>query len=243
MSISEQLETIASNSTKTAAEVTKILEQVSSRYDALSTKIDNYNVTSSRLYRKKFGMLGDSYVAYNNGETAYKYVAAKYSMTYYNYGINGNTVGYPTYNSALPMSERYVDMVDDLDYIGFVGGHNDASKGTPIGTPEDSTNTTFMGALNLLASGLIEKYLGKKIFAVTPWNIDDTRDLYNEAILKIFGEKWGIPVLDADKYSGMHMKSSAWRTMYSSSSGDTAHLNANGSRLYMDVVESFMLQL
>jgi lysophospholipase L1-like esterase len=74
------------------------------------------------------------------------------------------------------MSVRYAGMDDAADLVVVFGGTNDFGHGTaPIGTTEDFTTETFLGAVNVLMTGLIEKYPAASICFLTPLH----RDFYD----------------------------------------------------------------
>ena len=127
----------------------------------------------------------------------------------YNYGMGWSTVGYmencschtdTDYNHN-PFVYRYDTMVE-ADIIAVQGGINDKGVDLPIGDIEDTEATTFYGALNILASGLKEKYPNSYIFFMTGFNYYTTSTAdweeytaYNNAIEEVC-EKHGIDCLD-----------------------------------------------
>ena len=86
---------------------------------------------------------------------------------------NGNkakiTETWRTINDALrtPLTARFDLMTDDADVIVVHCGTNDFVW-TDVGTPTDTTNLTFCGALNNLILGLQQKYPNKPIIFMTP---------------------------------------------------------------------------
>ncbi len=112
----------------------------------------------------------------------------------YNYGRCGSTIA----KGSDPMCERYVNMADGFDIVSVMGGGNDSSRGTSIGTITDSTSDTFFGGLNILAKGLKEKYPNAFIFFMTPLknaNENPNRVLCRNAMLEFCAEN-DFPVLD-----------------------------------------------
>ena len=64
-------------------------------------------------------------------------------------------------------------MSDEADYIVIFAGNNDFTQSVPMGTPDSFDTDTFYGALNVMLSGIREKYPTGKILYVTPlrmWN-------------------------------------------------------------------------
>lgn len=252
MSASTQYEVIASNSARTAAEVTKILERVTyggideSRYNELKIGIDK--TLSNSLYNKKFGMLGDSYVNYENDDGAphaYQVVAIRNSMQYFDYGKSGNTVARvantTNWNYSQAMCVRYVDMINDLDYVGFEGGTNDQSIGVPVGELTDTSESTFCGALNILCEGLLKKYVGKKIFGVSRFNVNDASLIFIDAFESVC-QRWSIPCLSGRR-NEVYMRIPEFRAKFSNTAGDVSHFNKLGHEYFAERLESFMLAL
>ena len=206
---------------------------------------------SSKLFNKKFAMLGDSYVKGNKTDenlTAYNIASLKLGASYTNYGINGNTIAsYDGYaDNQLPMSIRYADMDDTLDIVGFEGGRNDYNHKIPIGTDNDTDTTTFKGALNVLCEGLIKKYLGKKIFGVPCWSVNTSANTagatqldYLNAFVHIVHDVWGIEVLDS-RSVGVYMNSPEFLAKYTEDGNSISHLNADGHAMFANKVENFL---
>ena len=171
------------------------------------------NLSDNILNGKKIGALGDSLIngnAIGYTYTAFYLIAQKNNMQYINYGLNGNPIARPSnYSGNTPMSERYIDMDNDLDYIIVLGGANDKRLNVPIETNSDITNETFKGALNVLIKGLLTKYPKKKILFMTNYNrYPDLNSLgltdihYVDAMLEICA-LYGIPCFDNYRKSGV----------------------------------------
>ncbi|MBE6690706.1 MAG: SGNH/GDSL hydrolase family protein [Ruminococcaceae bacterium] len=121
----------------------------------------------------KLVTIGDSYFygggAHNDSVWGAK-LAARYGMEFYNYGIDGSTVSnYVTTNS--PMVDRYAGMTDGADIVIFEGGRNDYNKSVPLGEVGNTDTKTFLGAVQTMLAGLMEKYPNALIICVTPWNL------------------------------------------------------------------------
>lgn len=89
------------------------------------------------------------------------------------YGIGGSTVS--TYVDQHPMCVRYADMAEDANYIIIFAGNNDFTQSVPLGTEDSLDTNTFYGALNIMLSGLREKYPNGKFLYITPlrmWNYE-----------------------------------------------------------------------
>lgn len=148
----------------------------------------------------RYGALGDS-ITQGYGVTPYGDVlASSEKLMFTNYGISGNRIADSTETGSEPMYIRYTAMNDDLDIITVFGGTNDYASQTPIGENDDSTGSTFKGALNILCSGLISKYVGKRLGFITPIHRSSENASiplvnYVNAVKEICG-RYGIPVLD-----------------------------------------------
>lgn len=173
-------------------------------------------VEANPLKGKKIGALGDSLIYGNsigNEYTSLYKIAERNNMTYTNYGLNGNPIAYKSGITQTPMCQRYSSMSNNLDYIVVLGGANDRRLNIPIGTNEDTQNTTFKGALKILIEGLLTKYPGKKILFMTNYNRVQGKNSVNaedkdyvDAMLEICGI-YGIPCFDNYRKSGI-----SWHT-------------------------------
>ncbi len=67
-----------------------------------------------------------------------------------------------------PLVNRYGDIPADADLITIFMGTNDYGHDTPLGTIDDTTDTSFYGALNIIASALIENNPNAEIVFITP---------------------------------------------------------------------------
>lgn len=99
-----------------------------------------------------------------------------------NYGISSTTVStianpesHPQWrnNQRQPMYERYKQMADDLDVVGFKCSINDFWLNQPVGTYGSEDPTNIYGAVNLLCKGLKEKFPNAKIFGMLPMDYRD----------------------------------------------------------------------
>ncbi len=91
-----------------------------------------------------------------------------------NYGINGTTIADTSHSSFAHNSftKRYTEIDTDSDVIFVFGGTNDygssAGQGVTLGTIEDTTISTFYGALDVLINGLKTNYPDAKLCFITP---------------------------------------------------------------------------
>ena len=234
---------ITSNSAK-ITQFDKNIEEIKNTLESLEVN------TSSKLYGKKIGFLGDSYIANNNwhkieGDNiephtytwAYK-IAKKHNMEYNNYGVNGSAIT-KVRNSVPSFIDRYADMKNDLDYVVIVGGRNDFNLQVDI--------NEFKTLLNGMLLGLIAKYPSAKMCFFTPWCVSKgsetfSQEDYANAIIEICGQN-SIPVFDSYHKGGMYMHQKSFRAIYSQGESDVSHLNNLGHDLFKDKAESFILSI
>lgn len=194
------------------------------------------------LWKKSIIFLGDSYIA-NNGQPfadtwAYK-LGRKYNMTVTNAGINGNGM----VSGSNPMSERYTSLSSDADYVVVVGGTNDFNNQMAI--------STFKANLETFVQGLISKYPTSKLAFFTIWNgLTNTspagggaktyeKGEYNDAIVEVCG-KYGVPVYDSWRRSGMWPFNASFRSAYFQGANDWSHLNAAGHDRFLPQADAFL---
>lgn len=125
---------------------------------------------SSVLQGKTLVVIGDSLIYGNrcgNEITWVNKLGKKHGMSYYNYGINGNSIAMQDREKQTPMCVRYAEMQDGADYVVVLGGANDRRLNVPIGEDNDTDIYTFKGAVNTLICGLAEKYPKAKILFMT----------------------------------------------------------------------------
>jgi lysophospholipase L1-like esterase len=184
---------------------------------ALINLVNNAVINTTRFKGKNINFLGDSITwGYSpiDGtqivENFSKIVGDSLGLSNSrNYGVIGSTIS----SESNPFSTRYLDMDDDADLVFVLGGTNDWAYSIAIGTINDSANTTFYGALNILVDGLITKYPGKTIVISTPMHRANGETLlgmvnYANAIIAI-GKKYGVHVCDLYSDSGFYPDNAA----------------------------------
>lgn len=125
---------------------------------------------SSPLFGKKINCLGDSITSVDYTlPTWWQQIANQTGCTFNNYGKSGTCVAYDADRESKfgkCFANRYSEMEKDVDCVIVMGGTNDFNN--KLGTWNDNTNESFLGALNILMKGLIETYKGKVIIFMTP---------------------------------------------------------------------------
>ena len=130
----------------------------------------------------------------------------------YNYGACGCLLSRHT-NSAYTSMIDKIDLVPSgTDIVSVFGGINDFSTYVPLGDINSTDEYTIYGALNAIAFKLTENYKDAFVFFVTPLNLSDgiLLDINNTDYsildvcfaIKAVGEKWEIPVFDANVCAG-----------------------------------------
>lgn len=159
---------------------------------------------SNCLFGKKYVACGDSFTAGNFSEKTeeswdetkaeYKtycwHIADRNKMTLVNEAKSGSTMYNNGDENAFSIT-RYTKVPTDADYITICFGLNETSA--PIGTLQDTTNETVMGAWNIVLEYLITNMPYAKIGIIIPdaWCSSAIR----EALIDV-AEYWGIPYLD-----------------------------------------------
>ena len=197
---------------------------------------------TDRLYGKRIGAIGDSYVyghTLGTDKVWLKKLADRKNMTAYNYGVNGGLI-----SGNGGVVTRYANMVSDLDYIVVFGGHNDASKSVPIGEDDSTDITTFKGALNVLCKGLQTKYPKARILFMTPSHRKGNEPPYCQA-MKDVCSKYGIQVYDTYAKLGINIGDGDEGNAKQKEVFELAplHLNELGNEYLSYKVESELLTL
>lgn len=189
-----------------------------------------------------WNVLGDSltegYLMEDNLENLYhQVIKTNYNVhKVNNYGIGGTcfAVFDSELNRGKSFIERYSDMDDNADFITVWGGTNDFLDSVPLGTINDTSNTTVYGAIKLLCEGLKAKYPNSTIAFITPINFSsDYHNNYNlndycDAIRKVCAIH-KIPVIDLYKKLSID-------DVLNSLQDDGVHLNAYGHSLVAQAI-------
>lgn len=109
-----------------------------------------------------------------------------------NYAAGGMTLAHVEgYNNCFATS-KYTTIPADTNYITLYFGINDNHQSVPIGTADDTDNTTFCGAWNIVLEYLITNHPLAHIGIIVS---NGTSSEFVEAT-KQMANKWGIPYLD-----------------------------------------------
>ena len=169
---------------------------------------DSFTAGDFTGYVDENGLSGkNSPVLYDSDWKMYKtypwWIAKRNSMTLVNDSECGTTMALDkTYvadpenvdiNTRNPFSnERYKRIPSDADYITVWFGLNDANN-TNLGTIDDTDNTTFYGAWNVVLEYLLVNHPYAKVGIVVTDGI--TNHQYQDAVREV-AKKWGFPYLD-----------------------------------------------
>ncbi len=172
------------------------------------------------LYGKKLVACGDSFTEYTaakNGSPAHTFdnwdddwntyktypywIARRNKMLLVNEAVSGSTITALTSNSFSKTGGRYTKLPKDADYIILKFGINDdaAHQNAPIGTIDDTENTTFYGAWNVVLNYLTTNHPNAKIGIIITNGADLTNLAlsipYMQATIEI-AKKWGVSFLN-----------------------------------------------
>lgn len=158
--------------------------------------------------------------------------------------------------------KSFVDCPDcpaaaDVDLIFFDCGRNDFSRDTPLGflhqmnnpdLPLNTDTTTFYGAVNYIIAKLKEMFPNALIIGLTCWSVERTNSVtghtqvdFGKAMLAACAAN-GVPCLDnTDKeLTKVDMDSAYFRAQYCKAADDISHLNAEGAKNYLPIIEKFV---
>lgn len=159
------------------------------------------------LFGKKYVACGDSFTAYTNAkfesgiyqgrDKTYPYlIGLRTGMDVNNMAVSGMSLVKKEGSDNYFSGDYFKGIPSDADYITIKLGINDVNYGSPIGTINNSDNTTFYGAWNVVMSYLIANYPYAKIGIIVTNGASDEVMEAERAIAK----KWGVPFLDYGDY-------------------------------------------
>ena len=163
------------------------------------------------LTNKKWVACGDSFTEGVDGEKfadgifvgknkVYPFfIGERNNMVIVNEAVSGSSMTYiserhNSWENGCFSANRYKNIPSDADYITLYFGINDDNYSAPIGTIDDTKNTTFYGAWNTVLEYLITKHPFAKIGIIIT---NGSSKKYTDAERAI-SRKWGIPYLDME---------------------------------------------
>lgn len=199
-----------------------------------------YPIVGNKEKHAILNVIGDSYVANHRRpkQEAWHYkMAMQLGMAYNGYGRNGSCIAFDRthdgkFNFGPALWIRYKAMTPDADYVLIIAGHNDADK---VKNNKDSLRM-FTDSLNIMLDGIKLRCPNAKIAFVTPWYVD--RPGFKQVIAEIEKacRKRNIPVLmNYSKDCIVKVRDAEFRKKYFQDANDTAHLNAAGHDLFLEV--------
>lgn len=204
------------------------------------------NVTETQLKGKRIVVIGDSYVENHSrpwSESWHARAAKRLGMYYLNFGRNGSCIAFDRTKEGFgeAMTERYLKMPPEADYVLVIAGHNDA-----FAVGRDHTQMDiFKISLEKFLTGLRRRYPDAAIGYVLPWHLKRTG--FEEVISEIRNacSRHSISVFDAGADCGIEVNDDEFRAKYFQNKGvgDTAHLNAAGHALVVDKGVAFIKSL
>lgn len=131
------------------------------------------------------------------------YIGNRTNCDIYNIALSGSTLAYVSsepkkysfssdYGTEEPSYNNYKSVSIDADYITLWFGINDNGYSVPIGNDDDTTNTTFKGAYNIVLKYFVENCKKAKIGIIVSNNMPRA---YVDATIKM-ANRWGIKYLD-----------------------------------------------
>jgi len=120
------------------------------------------------------------------------YIGRRCGIDVTNLAVGGQTMAKVEGRGNCFSEDIYQSIGADADYITIRLGINDDNQNVPIGTIDDSDNTTFYGAWNVVMEHLITNHPFAHIGII----ISNGMDLEYAEAVKAIAVKWGIPYLD-----------------------------------------------
>lgn len=201
-----------------AAEATAYIEYGNRRLiPEIETATAGVSATGNLLAGKKWCACGDSFTQgdfaglqasaytlqtgkYAGEKAVYPYlIGNRNDMTVVNIAVGGMTlccIG-GTRENSFTYNDYFKNRIPmDADYITLKFGINDNNYSSPLGTIDDTDNTTFYGAWNVVLDWLTQNFPAAKIgIIVTNGITDEAGKAYLEATVAA-AKKWGIAYLD-----------------------------------------------
>lgn len=222
-------------------------------FDPKVFKVEATTTKKSKIDGLKWVAGGDSITAWNPSLNYVAQINASHGTNGINYGLGGRAIasrGSTIDATYKPMVQEYLNFPADADIVSIFCGTNDFDSQVPLGNIDSTSPTEFFGALNILATGLIERHLGKKIAFLTPMQRRDSENTipltaYVQAV-KDIGFNYGIPVFDMFNNCGLYPKNDLVNAKYftnSSGTPDGLHPNPDGHKVFAPRIASFLESL
>ena len=211
----------------------------------INNKTPEQNIATSisdPLAQKVINVLGDSYVRNHRRpyeETWHYLVAQQHGMRYNNYGRNGGCVAFDRTKEGFGPSllVRYKQMDPSADLVVIIAGHNDAGA---IKHSKDSLQIFTQSASNLIDSIRIQCPRAR-IAWVTPWFVDcEGFKETIKAIKKVCKQKHVSLLNNYSAKNIIQVRDENFRKKYFQGINDTAHLNAEGHKLFLPTGDAFI---
>lgn len=229
-----------------------------------SNIIPVYRVYNNELLNVSINFIGDS-ITYGAGTdtTYWKYLQENKKIGSINaYGISGSCISSTSDygNNNSPLVNRYINLPYSDVFVLFMGT-NDYGHETPIGNISDTTDISFYGALNIIVSGLQNKYKNSKIIFITPLKRygfgtskilnqkftydtmpngqEATLNDYREAIINICN-KYSLSYIDLYKELPFNPENEADKNMYMP---DGLHPNELGHEIISELIINHLYSL
>lgn len=206
--------TIISSFVEYSAESVAFLKsKVGRDSDSIVTK-EYVEKAGGALWGKKWVACGDSYTegdftslsnteeyqftsgVYEGKNKVYPYfIGLRNNMEIVNEAKCGSTITYinGTINEFSAANGRYTKIPQDADYITLYFGINDDNRKVTIGNINDTSNTTFYGAWNIVLTHLLTNHPNAKIGIIITNNTANTELIEAE---KAIAKKYGIGILN-----------------------------------------------
>ena len=192
------------------------------------------NKQFSKLYNKKWAVIGDSLTAGDKTSKIYaEYIQDKTGCNIVKMGQPGT--GYSKdWNTYVKFYDRLTTIPANVDLITIFGGVNDfnRSPSTTLGKLGDNNFTTFYGAVEKTISRVIELFPYVPLVIISPLpmstqlDIDTTFKKYVNAIKEV-ANKYGVLFIDLYNESGFQVYNATFRTKFIT---DGIHPNENGHK-------------
>ena len=178
------------------------------------------------------------------------------------YGVSGSCISSKSDygNNNSPLINRYMNLPYSNIYVIFMGT-NDYGHETPLGNIDDNSDTSFYGALNVIVSGIKNKYDDSEIVFVTPLhrygagtskilNQKYTYDYLNNGVEASLGDyrkaiidicnKYNLQYIDLYNETGFTPENAEFRKEYMP---DGIHPNQKGHEIISQIIKKYLYMI